>query len=136
MESRIHSHNLSPGLVEALRKFGLMVKQKGQNNLHIRRDLDFDISENNNFQKLKYWGLIAKYRVGGFHYAGWWVLTRNGASFLRNEMDMPKKVKTCENRLIEKGEQRVRITDYYENMKDEYWQIDFTGIQFEQGILF
>ena len=130
-QSKEFWHTLTPGLVEVLRKFGLRVKSLDKNKIHIRKDLDLDISENNNFQKLKYWGLVAKYRENGKHIAGFWVLTRNGGAFLRNELDMPKKVKTFENHLIEKSQERTRITDFFNCYGEEYWQQTFIGLPIE-----
>jgi len=136
MSDKIQIHCLSKGLVVTLRKFGLAVATKRRNKIHIRNDMVLDITENNNFQKLKYWGLVAKCEVEGQHIAGYWLLTTRGSLFLKNEIDMPKRVSTQDNHLRDKSAEKVRITDFYQGYREEYWQIDFSGVDLRQPVLF
>ncbi len=120
-------HTLSPGLIETFRKFALQVRDHN-NKVHIRRDVTLTITENNNFQKLRYWGLVAKYKEMGNHIAGYWVLTKRGGEFLRGEITLPKKVKTEDNHKIEESKERVLIYDYFKSYTMEYWQETFHKI--------
>lgn len=122
-----HTHTLTPGLVETLKKFALGVKEKG-NKIHTRRDIVLDISQYNNFQKLKYWGLVAKHGEPGY-----WVLTRRGLQFLRGEINVPKKVLTEGNRKTGESLQEVDITNYKTDPK--YWQTNFESVDVNQGAL-
>ncbi len=131
--SKKHIHTLTPGLVNTLKKFGDAVNRKG-NKIHIRNDLILDISENNNFQKLKYWGLVAKYKVDGNHLAGYWVLTRLGGGFLRNEALVSKKVETEDNCKTGESHEKVKINDFF-GIKEEYWQQQFPAVNYDQGSL-
>ena len=98
--SKTHEHCLTPGLVEILRKIINQVKVANINKVHLQKDLTLTHSEFANLQKLRYWGLIAKCKESGIKQPGYWVVTRNGGSFLRNEMEMPKIVGTLDNRVI------------------------------------
>lgn len=135
MSENIFTHNLTPGLVDTLRQFGLAVRNKGRYKIHIRNDMTLGITENNNFQKLKHWGLVAKYKENGVHIAGYWVLTRRGAAFLRNEIDMPKKVTTQSNHKIGESEERIMIADTFSNYGEDYWQTNFGKLNPEQTTL-
>jgi hypothetical protein len=123
----MHSHTLTPGLINTLKKFALAVASKG-NKIHIRHDLTLDISENNNFQKLKYWGLVAKYRIGNHHPAGYWILTRLGSEFLRGEKDVAQKVFTENNEKKYESEERINIKD---KIGTDYWQDRYPNINQE-----
>ena len=80
--------------------------------------------------------MMVKYRRNEFHEKGFWLITRNGASFLRNEIDMPKKVQTQDNRKVGESQERVRITDLIKEFYEPYWQETFSGIRTDQPALF
>lgn len=122
--SKEHTHSLTPGLINTLLKFGYAAKRKG-NMVHIRKDMDLNISENNNFQKLRYWGLVAKYEERGERKVGYWVLTRKGVFFLRGEIEIPKKITTKDNRIVGESDHKVTIKDCVPNQTEEYWQQHF-----------
>jgi hypothetical protein len=123
----IHSHTLTPGLINTLKKFALAVRNKG-NKIHIRHDLTLDISENNNFQKLKYWGLVAKFKMGNQHLSGYWVLTRLGSEFLKGQKDVAHKVFTEDNQKVNESKERINIKD---KMGDDYWQDYYPSVNQE-----
>lgn len=91
-------HTLSPVLVEVLFRFAL-ISQKTNNRVHVPKDIALTTTEYNNFQKLRYFGLIAKYKENGENVAGYWVLTQRGEQFLKNEKGVPDKVETFRNRI-------------------------------------
>lgn len=128
--SKKHTHSLTPGLVETLRKMAVKVKATEKNKVHPRKDLDLTISEYNNFQKLQYWGLAIKEGEKGY-----WMLTRTATEFLSNERTVPKKVTTLNSKKIEESDKKVDITDYFSPI-EKYWQEDFGSIPVEQKQLF
>ena len=120
---------LTPGLVGVLVKFRTAVIRKGVNKLHVPRDLDLSKTEYNNFQKLRYHGLVAKFRVNGIHDQGYWLLTRRGASFLKGDIQIPSKVKTYRNRVIDHAGELVTVKDvlgitpYFETISDIEFEV-------------
>jgi hypothetical protein len=106
-ESRIWRHRLTPGLVSYLVKAVQFVHAHNHNEFHLQRDLHLSVTENANWQKLRYWGLTAK--VEGQR--GKWLITKFGGMFLRGEIDMPVSVSTQDNHRIAKSEQRIHIRD-------------------------
>ena len=127
-----NTHSLSKGLVASLIKFGEAINMKGENDIHLQTEADFTKNEYNNFQKLRYWGLV--------HHAdrensksGRWLLTKLGGKFLRNEIGVSKKIKTLRNKKTAQWEELIFISDFYRFDKDywrfdkDYWQREFVG---------
>lgn len=117
---RKYWHSLTIGLAKTLNLFAYAATING-NKVHIRHDLELTITENNNFQKLRYFGLIAKYKRNGEHIAGYWSLTERGRQFLLNEKGVPERVQTLNNRIIAWSEhfitfQDVSETPYFEEL--------------------
>lgn len=130
-------HKLTPLLVTALLKFHRAVKRRGENKVHYIHDMTDEpltISENKNWSKLRFHGLIAKYRENGKHKSGYWVLTRRGAQFLRGEIRVPYEVLTFRNRVENHSLETVSIEDvwggrpYVEQIDDiEYETAELPG---------
>lgn len=121
-----HKHRLTPGLVEVFKKFVSAVKQKGLNDIHLQTELELSNNEYNNFQKLRYFGLV--------HHAdkdqtrnGHWLVTRLGGEFIRCERPVKAWVVTYRNRIDENYpcEEYVWILDFYKNTDKDYWQKEF-----------
>lgn len=110
-KKKVYWQRLSPILVKTLVKFKAAVIQKGENKIHLRDDLELTKSEYTNFQKLRFHGLVAKYKIEGKNIYGYWVLTRRGSDFLKNEITVPVKVKTYRNKVIGYSEARVTVID-------------------------
>lgn len=72
-------------------------------NIKLFRD---NINSYNNWQKLRYHGLIARTSKRGE-----WVITSNGWKFLSGDISLPKYVIISENRIVEYSDQRVEVTD-------------------------
>lgn len=117
-------HSLTPGLVKSLVKFGEAISCKGTNDIHLQTEVDLTKNEYNNFQKLRYWGLVHHANKENIK-SGRWLLTKRGGQFLRNEIQIPKKVKTFRNQKIDEWKGLVSIKDYNIDLSDEYWQTDF-----------
>ncbi len=103
-------HSLSPGLVICLVKAIKFVKK---NNLNKFKLTDLELSQNqfNNFQKLRFHGLIAHADHDNIK-SGQWLITNRGGQFLRGELSVPRKVKTFRNRVIGHDIEVVHISRY------------------------
>ena len=133
--AKAHWHRMTPGLVKVFIKFAMAVKTKNKNEIHFLRDLELDHSEYNNAQKLRYFALIAKLKENGEHKRGWWVITRRGGDFLRNETFIPLKIMTLNNKIVRKSEAVCRITDFIRSYDDAYWQTEFGSLNLSQQAL-
>lgn len=124
--------NLSPLLVKILVKAYAVVISKNENRFRLT-ELKLDPNEYNNFQKLRYHALIAKYKENGEHQKAYWLLTRRCGQFLRGELEIPRRVRTFRNKVIEHDPELVNITLV---MKSEpFTQTDFPGEVLEQKSL-
>lgn len=107
-----HSHRLSSGLGNVLVKFRRAIKVKRENSIHLQRDMTGENAltrtEYNNAQKLRYFGLIHHDDEAG---VGYWLLTRRGRQFLDGELSVPLRVRTRDNRIIERDQVRVTVVD-------------------------
>lgn len=119
-------HRITPGLVHTLVKVYEKVCEKNENLVH-KDELDLDHSEYGNFQKLRFHALIAKYRVDGIWQRGTWVVTKRGAQFLKNQLAIPKSVKTFRNKVVAHSDETVDVGRVMKS--DQYWDMyeDFKG---------
>ena len=110
-----YSVQLTEGIVRALIKFRQAIDRKKENRIHLLKDIQGDIKltphEWNNFTRLRFHALVAKFRENGKHVAGYWLLTKRGGEFLRGETDVPKTVTVFNNKVISHSEDRVFIKD-------------------------
>lgn len=116
-------HSLTPGLVKSLVKFGEAIKCKGINDIHLQTEVDLTKNEYNNFQKLRYWGLVHHADKENIK-SGRWLLTSNGSRFLKGEIKMPKKVKTFRNQKINQWTALVGVDEFDIDFSED-WQRDF-----------
>lgn len=93
---------------ELLKSAAARVIEIGANRFKLR-DLDNEPSRYNNFQKLRYHGLIAHARENGQAVPGEWLVTRNGWAFLRGELKLPKFVMVRDNHPLEHGRSDVLV---------------------------
>ena len=77
--------------------------------------------EYNNFQKLRFHGLVA--HADENKKSGYWLLTSRAGKFLRGEITIPKKVKTFRNRVIEHSEEVTGIADFRNQV--EWFESEF-----------
>jgi len=76
-----------------------------------------------NFQKLRYHGLVAKYKNPETkeHEAGYWLLTRRGNLFCKNKVELPVKVQTFRNRICAKSDKFVHLSDVLNDNSMPFW---------------
>lgn len=105
---------------EQITKSKLILLQKAAKQIMDTMVNDFDIStfgsvsEYNNWQKLRYHGLIAhKTDQNGNRVRGHWLITRNGWAFLRGELSIPKYVLVKDNHIIDRSDSSVSIKDIW-----------------------
>lgn len=120
-------HRLTPGLIDLLFRSIQLVKQRNVNVIE-KNQICRTVSEACNFNKLRYFGLIAKRRDENDHpIDGEFVLTINAGRFLRGEIEMPVRVKTYRNELKEKDSKTVSVKHFYNKVPefDRRSQFDF-----------
>lgn len=126
-------HRLTPGLAAILIKFAQKVKSTGKNDVHVRQDIGLTASEYNNFQKLRYFGLVAKVRdAEDNHVGGHWLLTRRGGAFLRGAEAVHKSVTTFRNKITKRNEELVFVWDVKKDFSRGYFQSEF-GFEIHQA---
>ncbi len=117
---------LSKGIVVPLLKMANKVKQTNLNDIRISKDLELTKSEYNNFQKLRYFGLIAKVKIDGNVNKGRWLITARGWAFLDGKEAVHNYVVTYRNIIEERSEEKVMIQDVLGNKLDNpYFQNNF-----------
>ena len=120
-------HSLTPGLVKVLVKCYVYASE--HDNEFMMKNLNLDHSEYGNFQKLRFHALIAKKKEDGEKVERTWLITARGADFLKGTIQIPDKVQTFRNRVVEHSPELVTIRDV---MKSEpYWEKDFSYDLFE-----
>lgn len=130
--AKLHKETLNKHKLNLLKQGAEEVMATGRNvvDIGIFRN---SINSYNNWQKLRYHGLIAHVKVDGVKQRGLWLITRNGWRFLRNEIDLPAYVMVGENEIkikspegvtakdLMRGEPIVATTfEYYEPHYDSY----------------
>lgn len=79
----------------------------GAGEFHPRKQLNLDHVSWNVFQKLQYWGLIAKGERSGY-----WAMTYTGRRFVAGLVAVPKVVFVLRNGVVGEGEVDVTIRDF------------------------
>ena len=124
---------ITPGLIDILIKFRSAVVSSNRNKIHLLKDMSLDNVEYTNFQKLRYHGLVAKYKEKNadgdrIWQRGYWLLTRRGVQFLRGEIAIPQKVQTLRNRVVDHDGRMVTVADiigstpYNETIDELEWE--------------
>lgn len=113
-EETAYWRTLNAGNVRALIKFRRAIGYHGRNEIHLYKDMDghdfkLTTAEQMNWTKLRFHGLVAKVKEDGQIKRGYWLLTARGAAFLRGDLDVPRKVKTLNNRVIEHDDVYVSV---------------------------
>lgn len=105
-------HKLTPLLVNGLVKMKQKIINKNENRIHLQNDLNLSKTEYNNFQKLRFHGLIAHYKdKNGKKENGYWLITKRGNEFLKGSLAIPSRVKTFRNHVIDHDDHLVHIAD-------------------------
>lgn len=113
-------HAITPGLVTVLLKVYKRICDKGENDITMS-ELDLDHSEYGNFQKLRFHALIAKDKTNPKH----WVITQRGTDFLKQKIQIPRRVETYRNHVRGHSDDYVTVRDVM--ISDPYWQKLFEG---------
>jgi hypothetical protein len=116
--------NLSKGLVENLIRLREQVLRSRENKVHLMKDLSLSHSQYTNFQKLRFHGLIAHYKnpVTKLEETGYWLLTKRGNQFCKNQISIPKKVLIFRNSIKERGVNLVdAVTVLKQKSNEPYW---------------
>ena len=121
-KKKMYRHKLSKGLVDSLILFAKTARNKGISAVHLLEDMKLDNASYNNFNKLKYWGLVRM--VHGD--AGKWELTPKGIEFLQNRITVPLRVITFRNRVVERDTEEVNIASIVGSFDEQYWQEEFS----------
>lgn len=136
---------LTKGIIKALVKFRSAVYFKNRNRIHLLKDMadtpyELTRHEWNNFTRLRFHGLVAKYKENGEHVSGYWLITHRGAQFLNGEIQIPESVMIFRNKVVEHSENYVTITNvmkdetipYFEKRGDiEYVSVEYPGVTFQ-----
>lgn len=113
-----NDHSLTRGMVRGLTKFAraciaLDLREANPREAIENNSETLDLDERSNWTKLRFFGLVAKYKENGVHKDGKWVITRNGWAFLRGELAVPRHIYTFRNKIVEKSDDRVFFVDLY-----------------------
>jgi len=103
---------LSKIKLEILMSAGQLVASRMSNRFKLKEiEACTEPSHYNNFQKLRYHGLVAKLKIDGQPVRNGWCITRNGFRFLRGKIEIPKYVLIKQNRVVERSEVLVSLSD-------------------------
>ena len=119
---KMYWHSLTPGLVKVLVKCYVYASE--HDNLFMMRDLKLDHSEYGNFQKLRFHALIAKKKQDGEKVERVWLITQRGADFLKGTIQIPDRVQTFRNKVVDHSPELVTVRDVMKS--DPYWESDFS----------
>lgn len=95
-----YKHKLNAVLVSGL----VMLHRAG--GMATLSELDLDVSRNNNFQKLKYFGLAEKVEGSRLY-----TITDYGRRFLAGQASVPSEVYTIDGRVVRIGFENVFVSD-------------------------
>lgn len=140
---KMYWHRLTPGIIKALIKARSHVYRTGINRFHLYDDLvgdtELTTTEQMNWTKLRFHGLVAKSRKDGAIESGYWLITSRGFQFLRGDIAIPKRVQTFRNKVVDHDPDRVDIgqvigtTPYFER-RDQF-DYDYATTQHTEEIM-
>lgn len=104
---RTHKETLNRHKLNLLKRGADEVSRTGKNIVDIKLFSD-NINSYNNWQKLRYHGLIAKTDKRGE-----WLITKNGWAFLRGDISLPSYVVIGDNRITEHSDERIDASDLH-----------------------
>jgi hypothetical protein len=76
------------------------------------------IRDYNNWQKLRYHGLIWHYTGAGVTKRGKWIITTNGWRFLRGQLQLSKYVLIRGNHIVEHSPDTIGVKDVYRGAEE------------------
>lgn len=117
-----HWESVTKGLVNTLIKFARTVRIKNRNKVHLQKECGFTYNQYNNFQKLRYHGLVGKVIENGEHISGYWMLTKLGYLFLVGETAIPKKISIHQKMVMDTSDKMVTIEEVYKDETIPYFE--------------
>lgn len=125
---------LTKGFVKGLVKFRQAIEAKNENRIHLLKDMqdpEYKLTphEWNNFSRLRFHGLVAKYKEEGKHVGGYWLITRRGAQFLSGKVAIPERVLVFNNRVVGHSDKMVTLTDVFKSDQVPYFEM-ITDIEY------
>lgn len=112
--------SLTPGLLTCLVKFARTAQKLRQRSVHLK-NVGFTRNEYNNFQKLRYFDMVA-FGAG----EGEWEVTSFGWDFIRGKVTCSKRVLTYRAKVEDRDPEQVRIWTVL-GETPVYWQKEFSG---------
>ena len=100
------------GLCTSLQTAAVHINATGKNDFDIHT-LFNDTNAYVNFQKLRFFGMVAHVTKNGVRVRGHWLITRNGWAFLHGDQRTHKWVKVQNNRIIERSPELIGVQDVY-----------------------
>lgn len=108
-----HKETMNKNLLTGLQAAARNIISSGRN--------DFDLHElfstynlYNNFQKLRYFGMVHHVKdTHGNRVRGHWLITRRGWAFLRGEVEAHKWVTIRGNHIVERSHETVSVRDVF-----------------------
>jgi hypothetical protein len=111
---RKYWYKITPGLLDVLFIMVQYVHEQDRNEFTIKEIRDrlkpFQYTQTT---KLRFHGLIAKIKDDNGVHHGKWLITRRAGEFMRNEIVLPQKVQTQNNKVIDYDDYNVSIRDVY-----------------------
>lgn len=114
------------------------------NKIHVQSLSTLSYAMKSRTTQMRGLGLVKKLEINGKHIRGMWVITERGWVALRGEK-VPKKVKVFRNRIIERSEEVITISEAIKVNADkvgnnklglEYKPSDFFGVDPQEGKIF
>lgn len=93
-----HTHSFNKPMASMLIKTAAQFKEGEP--FHLQKDLPWlTRNQYNNFQKLRYWGVVKKHYENGKRKGGYWVLTERAGEILRGST-FPGRLQTFNNSVV------------------------------------
>lgn len=113
--SNIFTARLNAGHVDTLLKFRQAISYHQRNSIHLYKDMDdtrfaLTTSQQMNWTKLRFLGLVAKVKQDGQVQRGYWLLTTRGRKFLDGTVSVPATARSMNNELLHDIEPELYVT--------------------------
>lgn len=133
-----HKETLNKMKLTMLKAGASRVIETNKNDFQLH-ELSGNINSYNNFQKLRYHGLIHYVTRNGVRQRGHWLITRNGWAFLRGEITLPKYVLVKNNHIESKSDRHITVREVYYGSEEiqttfEYFDDDGKPVGFRPTI--
>lgn len=110
---RSHKEHLNKHKVSMLKQAAQEIIATGTNEFSIKIYWN-DPNNYNNFQKLRYHGLVAHITNDGKIVRGQWLVTSNGWKFLKGELALPVWVEVQDNHIVARSDILKKIDSIYD----------------------